>query len=134
MVAIDQHESAVRPSPLAGVFGLLSRDMLRSLLASPKYLFRRTDAEIQKQRLKAADAISSQAGQPTSAPLVEPARLGVAGIVSRLQPAAEISAHVAQDVETTTHDALASLDRTEYDLAVIRSELAQYMDLKPPRG
>lgn len=97
------------------------------LLTAPKYLFRRTDAELLQQKLRVAEKISAEAGRPTAALAVEPRRLTTAAIIAQLQPSAALMDAVADDVTLTTEDVSHSLDRIEYDLASIRDEIAAFM-------
>jgi len=127
MVAVDHYNTKERASPFFGVLSPFALDLLRSLREAPKYLFRRTDAEIQRRWLRDSERISAMAGGPSAPPRAEARRLGSAAILSRLALAADDTEFVADQTEIATHCAIRRLDRVDYELAAIRAEIAPYI-------
>lgn len=127
MVTIDQYNSRERASSLAGVLRFLSFDIVRPVVFATKFVLGRTDADLQRRRIRIAERISEQAARPTVQPLAEPARLTTLMMAEYLQPCAAESLSYAENAIATTEDLETSLDRIDYELARIRSEIAQYM-------
>lgn len=127
MVSIDQYNSEVQRSLLTSVLRAFLIDLKHAFVIIAKFIFARRDVDIQRRRVRLATQISAQAGRPTTDVAVEPSRLTGLMMADYLQPCANKTIEGVNDAAASTHEIEMSLDRIDYELATIRSEIAAYL-------
>ena len=127
MVAIEHHRQDERAFGVTDAARPVAGALVWPLAAFFRVGQRIVAGEIQRQRVRQAAKISAAAGICPSGPQAEPARLNPSLLSERLTAHTVGLSAATHSATVSTSDVETALDRIDYELTSIRSEIAGYL-------